>query len=244
MNIFIDIETIPAQDPAIIAGLRFDAQADLDAALAAVKAPGNYKDEAKIAAFAAEARTKLTAEHEANIEAAYLKTSFDGGSGQICVIGWAVDDEPPQSVQIDVGDGADEPFVLAHFFAAIGALHRPTNRMRFIGHNHVAFDLPFIWKRAMILGIKPPGFLPRNPKPWDDSVFDTMTEWAGVRDRISMDKLCRALGIPGKGGMSGADVWPMVQAGRIAEVAEYCKMDVIRTRNIFRRMTFSDHVQD
>lgn len=242
MNVVIDIETIPAQDPAIIADLRADAQAELDEALAAVKAPGNYKDEAKIAAFESEARAKLTAEHEANIEAAYLKTSFDGGAGQICVIGWAEDDDEPASIHV-AGDFTERD-ALGVFFTRLQSLHRPTNRLRFIGHNHVAFDLPFLWKRAMILGIKPPGCLPRNPKPWDDSVFDTMTEWAGVRDRISMDKLCQALGIPGKGDISGADVWPMVQAGRIAEVAEYCKMDVIRTRNIFRRMTFSDHMQD
>lgn len=237
MNIVIDIETVPAQDPAIIACLRADAQAELDEALAAVKAPANYKDEARIAAFESEARAKLSAEHEANIEAAYLKTSFDGGTGQVCVIGVAVDDEDPLSWWVDTQ--ANEADVLRTFFVLLSGLHRPTNRMRFIGHNHVAFDLPFLWKRAMILGIKPPGCLPRNPKPWDDCVFDTMTEWAGVRDRISMDKLCRALGIPGKGDISGKDVWPMVQAGRIEEVAAYCKQDVERTRAIYRRMTFA-----
>jgi predicted PolB exonuclease-like 3'-5' exonuclease len=235
MNLYLDIETVPALDPVVIEALRADLREELDDALAAVKAPGNYKDEAKIAAFVDDAKAKLLAEHEAAVQAAYLKTGLDGGAGQICVIGWACDDEEAHSLDIDA---LSEGSVLAAFFDELGDLYRPTNRMRFIGHNHVGFDLPFIWKRARILGIKPPGCLPRNPKPWDDSVFDTMTEWAGVRERISMDKLCRALGIPGKGDISGKDVWPMVQAGRIAEVAEYCRGDVERTRAIYKRMTF------
>lgn len=237
MNVFIDIETIPSQDPAVIEALREDMREELEEALAAVKAPGNYKDEAKIAAFIDDAKSKLLAEHEAAVDAAYLKTGLDGGAGQVCVIAWAMDDDVIEHVHVE--GCIDESKVLDTFFDRLADAHRPTNRLRFIGHNHVGFDLPFIWKRAMILGIKPPGCLPRNPKPWDDSVFDTMTEWAGVRDRISMDRLCRALGIPGKGGMSGKDVWPMVQAGRIAEVAEYCRADVARTRAIYRRMTFA-----
>lgn len=235
MDITLDIETVPTQDPTVIEALRADMRQELVEALAAVKAPGNYKDEAKIAAFIDDAKSKLLAEHEAAVDEAYIKTGLDGGAGQICVIGWAVDDEEPHSLCID---GPSESAVLGAFFDELAGLYRPTKRMRFIGHNHVGFDLPFIWQRAMILGIKPPGCLPRNPKPWDDSVFDTMTEWAGVRERISMDRLCRALGIPGKGSIGGGDVWPMVKAGRIAEVSEYCRGDVSRTRAIYKRMTF------
>ena len=91
----------------------------------------------------------------------------------------------------------------------------------------------------MVQRIKPPIWFPRDPKPWGDSTFDTMTAWAGTKDRISMDRLCRILGIEGKGDISGADVWPLVKAGKVSEVAEYCKGDVERTRAIFRRMTFS-----
>jgi hypothetical protein len=38
--------------------------------------------------------------------------------------------------------------------------------------------------------------------------------------------------------MTGADVWPAVQAGRLDEVAEYCRQDVRRVREIFQRMNF------
>ena len=40
--------------------------------------------------------------------------------------------------------------------------------------------------------------------------------------------------------MDGSKVWPMVQAGQIAEVADYCAGDVERTRAMFKRMTFAD----
>lgn len=55
-----------------------------------------------------------------------------------------------------------------------------------------------------------------------------------------MDRLCRVLGIPGKGdGPSGADVWPMVQAGKLDEVTAYCRADVERTRSLYQRLTFA-----
>ena len=36
-------------------------------------------------------------------------------------------------------------------------------------------------------------------KPWElEKVYDTMIQWAGVGKTVSLDKLCRALGLPGK----------------------------------------------
>lgn len=240
MNITIDIETIPAQDQSIIDAMRADALAELSDALDSVKAPANYKDQAKIDSYMQEAQEKLRAEFEAKAEDDYRKTSFDGGAGQVCVIGWAIDDLEPQSVSATGLGGNDEKFLLERFFSAMHAAYRPGNRATIVGHNLISFDLRFIWQRSIVLGVRPPGFFPRDPKPWDDSVFDTMLQWAGARGTISMDRLCRAMGLPGKGGISGKDVWPMVKAGRIEEVAAYCRDDVRRTRAIFKRMTFSE----
>jgi predicted PolB exonuclease-like 3'-5' exonuclease len=65
-----------------------------------------------------------------------------------------------------------------------------------------------------------------------------MIQFAGAKKTISLDKLCLALSLPGKGEHTGADVWPMVKAGRLDDVAEYCKSDVQKTRAVFDRMTF------
>ncbi len=53
-----------------------------------------------------------------------------------------------------------------------------------------------------------------------------------------MAKICKALGIDGKGDIDGSKVWDYVQAGRIAEVAEYCKGDISRTLAMYKRFNF------
>ena len=225
MNIFIDIETVPCQ----ILGIRAELSEE-------IKHPGVLKKAESIAEWEREVKPAV-------IEEAWRKTSFDGGLGQIVCIGWAVDDEEVRSLQVADLTRNSEWMLLIEWFTELRNLHAGMSGRvpTLIGHNHVAFDLPFIWKRAMIQAVKPPFWFHRDIKPWSDSIFDTMTEWSGVRDRISMDRLCRILGIPGKAdGPTGADVWPMVLAGKIDDVAEYCRSDVWRTREIFKRMTFKE----
>ena len=67
-------------------------------------------------------------------------------------------------------------------------------------------------------------------------IDDTMIKWAGATGRISLDRLCRALGPPGKGGFDGSMVWDAVKNGRIDEVVEYCDDDIRRLRCAHRRM--------
>ncbi len=74
-------------------------------------------------------------------------------------------------------------------------------------------------------------------KAWMFGVHDTMVEWAGSRDRISLDRLCKVFGIEGKGDITGADVYPMYKEGRIDEISQYCAHDVDITRAVYKRMT-------
>lgn len=171
-------------------------------------------------------------------DANWRKTSFDATKGHVCCIGWALNDGEPTSDFIQTV--ADERDVLACFFSAVKQSFEQNSMRRpmFVGHNHVAFDLPFLFRRAVILGVEPPMIFPRLPKPWDESVFDTMVQWAGHGNRISMDDLCQALGIPGKDGMDGSMVCDAFLQGRIKDIADYCRGDVARTREIYRRLTF------
>lgn len=221
----IDIETIPCQLPGV-----------LDEFRAQVQAPGQYKKPESIAEWLRENR-------EAEAEKAWMQTSFDGGLGQICVIGAAVDDEAPVSFMAVDLSRESEAETLLRFFAWLEAYRKPGSR--YIGHNIIGFDLPFLWKRAMVLGVQPPLHFPRAPKAWSEIVQDTMLLWDPTqRAGGSMDKICRALGIPGKGDMDGSKVWPAVKEGRIAEVAEYCRADVARTREMFKRMTFTERMEE
>lgn len=218
---YFDIETIPAQDPAIKAEIA-----------ASITAPAQFKKADSIAEWLAQNR-------DSEAEAQWLKTSFDGGVGHVCVIGLAVDDDAPISYAVGDLSRTDEIAVLENFFSHL----TDVGHCQLIGHNSISFDMPFLWKRAMVLGVKPPFNFPRNPKPWSELVADTMLLWdANQRAGGSMDRICRLMGIAGKGDFGGADVWPEIRdngkAG-IAKVAEYCRADVERTRAMFKRMTFA-----
>lgn len=236
MKVYIDIETIPGQNPAVLDALRADAATEK----AAVRAPSNYKDKAKIAEYIAAQHAAI----DADIEEKWRKTSFDGAYGQIVVAAIAIDDAPPVAFYRDEWATAERD-ILRDLFGALRDANQPScmTRPTFIGHNIVAFDLRFIFQRAVLNGVIPASIIPFNARPWDDTVFDTMVAWAGVGKRVSLDKLCGAFGLPKKGSeigdeIDGSKVWDYVQAGRIADVAEYCKADVERTRALHRRMTF------
>ena len=220
MNIFLDLETCPAQNPAV----RNDIAAS-------ITPPGNISKADTIALWHIEKKP-------AAVEEAWRKTSFDGAVGHICVIGIAIDDAPPTAIYFEDWH-RHEAEALDSLNAIINAAcaERPNERPVFIGHNLIEFDLRFLFQRSVVLGVKPSRHIPFAARPWDDSVFDTMARWDG-KNRTSMDKLCRALGYDGKGDLDGSKVWDYVQAGRIAEVAEYCKGDIERTRRMFKRMNF------
>jgi hypothetical protein len=232
MNIYFDIETIPAQDPAAIELIK----ADIEKQKLLVKAPSNYKDQEKIDAYIKAEQDKL----DADFDATYRKTSFDGGLGQICCIGYAIDDNAPLAIC-----GGSESDILNLFYQALMDEYKPSSQQRpkFIGHNIVNFDLRFMFQRSVMNNVKPPMMIPFAAKPWDESIFDTMTAWAGHGNRVSLDKLCKIFNIPLKGSeigeeIDGSMVWDFYQAGRIQDIAKYCAGDVDRTRQAYKRMTF------
>lgn len=103
--------------------------------------------------------------------------------------------------------------------------------------HHAQFDVRYIWQRAIILRVPVPFWWPHDAKPWDrEAIDDTMTAWAGQGGRIGLDRLCKALGIEGKGDMDGSKVWDAVQAGLINDVVDYCDDDVRRLRAVHQRI--------
>ena len=250
----LDIETIPAQRPDVLAEISYDKQSSLVHALAAVKPPGNYKKQETIDEWmlneAPKAAQALRDAFAADVDAAYRKTGLDGSFGQICVIGFALDDDAPRAIwDLDWSHPECEVNLLAAFYCEltdkIQAKHE--RAMTVVGHNVAGFDLRFLVQRSIVNGVRPHRVIASafQAKPWEsDKVFDTMIQWGGIGAKAggSLDKLCKALSIPTpKGGdITGATVWDAVQAGRIAEVAEYCKRDVAATRAVHKRLTFQE----
>lgn len=210
-NCFFDIETIPTQS-----------QDALKEAMDAVTPPGNLKKPESIEAWLKENRERVAKE-------AIAKTSFDPGKGHICTISWAMDDEEPDVAHAETVD--QERAVLEAFFSAL----RPNHRYTFVGHYVGGFDLRFVLCRAVVLGVKIPTAIPRDPKPWDKTIFDTMQAWSGAKGSISMDNLAKALGVEGKGDFDGSMVADAWANGEHQRIADYCKHDVEVTRAIWRK---------
>jgi hypothetical protein len=252
-QLYIDLETVPAQRPDVLEELRAAEAESLTAALAAVKPPGNYKKQETIdewmATEAPKVKQALIDASTANVDAAYRKTGLDGTFGQICVIGWALNDEPASTIWSHDWANSERELLEAFGCALTDAI--PANMERttcVIGHNVVGFDLRYLTQRSIVNNVRPHRVIAAaaQAKPWElERVYDTMVQWGGTGAKPggSLDKLCRALSVPTpKGDITGATVWDAVQAGRIADVAAYCARDVEAVRAVHRRMTFSSVV--
>lgn len=212
-----DIETIPGPESLLP---HFEAT---------VEPPGQYKKPESIAEWKRTQGAEVARDR-------WLATSFDGAHGQICVIGVSVNGKDPKAFWSE-DYREDEPVILHDFFEYL-ADHRVGASSVWVGHNISAFDLRFLFQRSVINNVRPPRCIPFNVSPHSDRVFDTQAQWAG-RDRVKFDTLCKALGLPGKGSIDGSKVWGLVQAGRIAEVADYClNGDVAQLRTVYERLTF------
>ena len=58
----------------------------------------------------------------------------------------------------------------------------------------------------------------------------------GAAKTSKLDIIAKLCGMPGKVGIDGKDVGPMVHAGRIKEVRDYCLCDVAQTAGVFLRV--------
>ncbi len=229
MRIFIDCETVPSQAP--------DAR---DLIRASIKPPGTLKKPESIAAWWQDAAPDA-------VEEAWRKTALDASQGELVAISWASDDTEVSTAIRAKGD--DERVVLVRFFGQVQR-YLEDNAIRdhrgqaiyevdpfFVAHN-AAFDLGFLWRRSIVLGIRPPFRIPA-PDAKPGSFGCTMKAWAGPRDQISLDRLCRALGVPSpKGDMDGSKVYDAWQAGELDRIAKYNAADVVATRECWRRLNW------
>lgn len=230
--ITIDIETIPSQT----AGAR-------DQIRASIKPPGTLKKPESIAAWWKD-------DSEAAVEDTYRKQSLDGGlHGEIisiALVGNDLDDDKGWSCCRS--ECMTETLLLESFAAAVvERIDRAAAGMvdgfnfasdpYFIAHN-AAFDLPYIWHRCIVNGVRLPFKFPRPSAREGKDYGCTMLQWAGYGGRVSLDALCRALGIasPKDGGIDGAGVFDAWLGGRFEEIAAYNLRDTLATRDVWQRL--------
>jgi len=108
------------------------------------------------------------------------------------------------------------------------------------GWNVKGFDLPFLVKRAWLIGVKVPAriFNPLKPRyPWSDSIIDLMEVWkAGqyTEKHTSLNAALRHLGLPEKTGL-GADFGKLWASDKGAALA-YNADDLDRELKVAMRL--------
>ncbi len=122
-------------------------------------------------------------------------------------------------------------------FARFLDKQRPT----LVTYNGRGFDLPVIATRCLAHGqplvhyyrdrdvryrFSPEGHL---------DLMDFISDF-GAAKRTALDIMAKVSGMPGKVGVDGKDVGPLIHAGRIAEVRDYCLCDVVQTAGVFLRI--------
>lgn len=157
-------------------------------------------------------------------------TSMDGGLGRIFCIGYAVDNEPSKALR------GTEKDMLVKFWELASASDLV------VGHNVFDFDLPFIYQRSVVHGVKPSRDLfPRRYSA--DVVFDTYHEWTKWHREHrpgSLDYLADVMGLPtSKQGIDGSQVYDYYLLGKQDEIVKYCQRDVELTRKIYNKLTFT-----
>jgi 3'-5' exonuclease len=117
-----------------------------------------------------------------------------------------------------------------------------------VSWNGSGFDLPVLTYRALAAGVRAPRFWETGDA---DVAFrhnnylsryhwrhtDLMDVLAGfsARNRVSLANMARLLGLPGKLGLTGDEVWEAYQRGELAAIRRYCETDVLNTYLIYLR---------
>lgn len=139
--------------------------------------------------------------------------------------------------------GSAERELIQRFFDGI-AKYTPT----LVSWNGSGFDLPVLHYRALLHGVGAPRYWEIGDEDKDFRYnsylgrfhwrhIDLMDVLSGYQARSAapLDEIATLLGLPGKLGMHGSQVWERFQAGDIAGIRNYCETDVLNTYLIYLR---------
>lgn len=121
-----------------------------------------------------------------------------------------------------------------------------------VSWNGGGFDLPVMHYRGLIHGVHAARYWDLGDGDYKDSRdfkwnnyisryhsrhLDLMDLLAMYQPRANapLDQMAQLMGLPGKLGMDGSAVWDAYQAGKIAEIRNYCETDVVNTHLVFLR---------
>jgi predicted PolB exonuclease-like 3'-5' exonuclease len=136
--------------------------------------------------------------------------------------------------------GSDEKGLLTEWVRTVDRFCAVFPAFRFVGHNIKEFDIPYLCRRLMALGIPLPKYLQiSGMKPWETNLVDTMHQWrfGDTRHYVSLDLLAHTLGIPTpKDDIDGSQVQRVFyEDGDIERIKTYCVKDVVTTARVMQR---------
>jgi len=156
---------------------------------------------------------------------------------KVVVIGalWLDEGHRPRKLGV-LGESKDEPEILIDFAKFIED-RRPT----IVTWNGRGFDMPVIASRCLRHGITLRHYYSSRDVRYRFSpeghldLMDYIADF-GAAKPAKLDIVAKLIGMPGKVGVAGKDVGPMVHAGKIHEVRNYCLCDVVQTAAILLRV--------
>ncbi len=141
----------------------------------------------------------------------------------------------------------DEPEYRPHeicskFWRGWAAYKMPT----LVSFNGRGFDVPLLELSAFRYGISIPAWLAVNAKTYEQprnryntkshiDLCDILTNFGATRFNGGLNLAASILGKPGKMDTQGFMVQDMYDAGRLAEINDYCRCDVLDTYFVFLR---------
>ncbi len=112
-----------------------------------------------------------------------------------------------------------------------------------VSFNGRQFDLPVLELQALRYGCAVPSYFGED-SPYRRryqlgkhlDLYEFITNFGTYRVRGGFDLLLRTIGLPGKGKVDGSQVQDLWDAGRLADIHEYCRRDVVQTYYLFLRV--------
>ncbi len=138
---------------------------------------------------------------------------------------------------------ASESELIERFYAGIEK-YKPS----LVSWNGSGFDLPVLHYRALLHGVQAPTY-------WDSGEIESTFKYNNYLNRYHtrhvdlmdtlaayqqkafarLDEIATLLDLPGKMGMSGADVFNQYCQGNLKGIRDYCEIDVLNTYLIYLR---------
>jgi predicted PolB exonuclease-like 3'-5' exonuclease len=117
-----------------------------------------------------------------------------------------------------------------------------------VSWNGSGFDLPVLSYRALRHGIDARRYweVGESDRDYRYNNYLSRYHWRhidlmdvlsgyGASGRASLDLVAQLIGLPGKLGIGGANVWPSYQRGELTAIRDYCETDVLSTYLIHLR---------